>query len=50
MGSGEFGPFTIRPCGIFGEFGLLVGDFRLQLENSANLAGEFGLLSNLCFK
>ena len=35
-GSGEFGPFTIRPSGIFGEFGLLVGEFGPQLENSAN--------------
>ena len=42
-GSGEFGPSTIRPSGIFGEFGLLVGEFGLlvgefgpQLENSAN--------------
>ena len=60
MGSGEFGPFTIRPSGIFGEFGLLVGEFGLhvgefgpQLENSANQTGEFGLLSllsNLCCK
>ena len=32
---GEFGPFTIRPSGIFGEFGLLVGEFGPQLENSA---------------
>ena len=36
MGSGEFGPFTKRPSGIFGEFGLLVGEFGPQLENSAN--------------
>ena len=35
MGSGEFGPFTIRPSGIFGEFGLLVEEFGPQLENSA---------------
>ena len=35
-GSGEFGPFTIRPSGIFGEFGLLVGEFGTLLENSAN--------------
>ena len=48
-GSGEFGPFTIRPSGIFGEFGLLAGEFGPQLENSANYTGEFGLLSNLCF-
>ena len=34
-GSGEFGPFTIRPSGIFGEFGLLVGEF-------GPLLGELG--------
>ena len=33
MGSGEFGPFTIRPSGIFREFGLLAGEFGPQLEN-----------------
>ena len=36
VGSGEFGPFTIRPSGIFGEFGPLVGEFGPLLENSAN--------------
>ena len=44
VGSGEFGPFTIRPSGIFGEFRLLVGEFGPQLENSANYPGEFGLV------
>ena len=35
-GSGEFGPLIIGLSGIFGEFGLLTGEYGPQLEYSAN--------------
>ena len=30
-GPGEFGPVTIRPSGIFGEFGILIGECGPQV-------------------